>query len=118
MLFVENGDTEAFKADRNKLFVSDEKQIDNYTISFDMLHLYMSVVCTYNCRGIFKNIFGVAILFFVGLCSQTATKGSELQFLCTQGTLQGRRVEDHRMMCIRHLCLITLIIYPNNTLHI
>ena len=62
MLFVENGDTEAFKADRNKLFVSDEKQIDNYTISLDMLHLYMSVVCTYNCRGIFKNIFGVAIV--------------------------------------------------------
>ena len=62
MLFVESGDTEAFKADRNKLFVSDEKQIDNYTISFDTLHLYMSVVCTYNCRGIFKNIFGVAIV--------------------------------------------------------
>ena len=61
MLFVENGDTEAFKADRNKLFVSDEKQIDNYTIRLDMLHL-MSVVCTYNCRGIFKNIFGVAIV--------------------------------------------------------
>ena len=39
MLFVENGDTEAFKADRNKLFVSDEKQIDNYTIRLDMLHL-------------------------------------------------------------------------------
>ena len=39
MLFVESGDTEAFKADRNKLFVSDEKQIDNYTIRLDMLHL-------------------------------------------------------------------------------
>ena len=35
-----------------------------------------------------------------------ATKGAELQFLCTQGTLQGERVEDHRMMFTRHLHLL------------
>ena len=37
--------------------------------------------------------------------SQQATKGSVLQFLCTQGTLQGGRVEDHRIMFTRHLHL-------------
>ena len=31
MLFFESGDTEVFKADRNKLFPINEKQIDNYT---------------------------------------------------------------------------------------
>ena len=31
MLFFENGDIEVFKADRNKLFASNEKQIDNHT---------------------------------------------------------------------------------------
>ena len=33
-------------------------------------------------------------------------EGAEPQFLCTQGTLQGGRVEDHRMMFIRHLHLV------------
>ena len=37
--------------------------------------------------------------------AEKATKGTELQFLCTQGTLQGGRVEDHRMMFTRHLHL-------------
>ena len=31
MLFFESGDIEVFKADRNKLFASNEKQIDNHT---------------------------------------------------------------------------------------
>ena len=37
--------------------------------------------------------------------AEKATKGTELQILCTQGTLQGGRVEDHRMMFTRHLHL-------------
>ena len=54
--------------------------------------------------------------FFCGCCSllifvaQKATKGTELQFLCTQGTLQGGRVEDHRIMFIMHLHLTQLYI--------
>ena len=31
MLFFESGDTRVFKGDRNKLFASNEKQIDNHT---------------------------------------------------------------------------------------
>ena len=31
MLFFESEHTEVFKADRNKLFASNEKQIDNHT---------------------------------------------------------------------------------------
>ena len=31
MLFFESGDTRVFKDDRNKLFASNEKQIDNHT---------------------------------------------------------------------------------------
>ena len=33
--------------------------------------------------------------------AKKAGKGTEPQ--CTQGTLQGERVEDHRLMFIRHL---------------
>ena len=57
MLFFESGDTEVFKADRNKLFASSEKQIDNHTLMPDMFYSYMSVMCTYHHRGVFKNIF-------------------------------------------------------------
>ena len=46
ILFFESGDTKVFKAVRNKLFSSNEKQIDNHTIMLDMLHSYLSVVCT------------------------------------------------------------------------
>ena len=46
-----------FKATKNKLFASNEKQIDNCTLMLDMPHSYMSVVYTYHCRGVFKNIF-------------------------------------------------------------
>ena len=105
-----------FKADRNKPYASNEKQIDNHTLMLDMLHSNMSVMCTYHCRGVFKNIFWCcSLLIFV---AKKPAKGTELQFLCTQGTLQGGRVEDHRMMCTRHLHLITTIIYSSNTLHI
>ena len=61
MLFFESEDTEVLKADRNKLFASNEEQIDNHTLLFDMFHSNMSVVCTYHCRGIFINIYGVAV---------------------------------------------------------
>ena len=50
-------------------------------------------------------------IFWCGCCSlwtfvaKKATKGTELQFLCTQGTLQGGKVEDHRMMFTNHLHL-------------
>ena len=81
MLFFESGDTEVFKADRSKLFASNKRQIDNHTLMLDMLHSYMSVVCTCHCRGVFKKVF----------------------FLVTQGNLQGRRVEDHRMIFTWHL---------------
>ena len=57
MLFFESGDTEVFKAARNMLFASYEKQIDNDTLVLDMLHSYMPVVFTYNCRGVYKNAF-------------------------------------------------------------
>ena len=83
MLFFESGDTEVFKADRSKLFASNKRQIDNHTLMLDMLHSYMSVMCTYHCRGVFKKVFFV-----------------------TQGNLQGERVEDHRMMFTWHLYLM------------
>ena len=71
MLFFKSKDTEVFKADRNKLFASNEKQTDNHTLMLDMLHSNMSVVCTYHCRGIFhEKYFLVWLLFFVDLCSQ------------------------------------------------
>ena len=47
MLFFERGDTEVFKADRSKLFASNEKQIDYHTLNLDMLYSYMLVVYTY-----------------------------------------------------------------------
>ena len=34
MLFFESGDIEVFKVDRNNLFASNEKQIDNHTHIF------------------------------------------------------------------------------------
>ena len=37
MLFSGGKDTEVMKADRNKLFPSNEKQIDNHTLMVDML---------------------------------------------------------------------------------
>ena len=64
MLYFESKDTEVFKADRNKLFVSNEKQIDNHSLMHDVLHSNMSVVHTYHCRGV------LVLLFLVDLCSQ------------------------------------------------
>ena len=53
LFFLFSEDTEVFKADRNKLFASNEKQTDNHTLMLDTLHSNMSVVCTYYCRGVF-----------------------------------------------------------------
>ena len=77
-LLFESNDTEVFKADRNKLFASNEKQIDNDTLIIDVLRLNMSVVCTYHCRDVFKKNFLVWLLFFVDLVAKKATKGTEL----------------------------------------
>ena len=57
MLLFESGDTGVFKTDRNKLFANNKRLIDNHTLILDMLHSYMSVVCTYYCRGVFKKVF-------------------------------------------------------------
>ena len=108
MLFFESEDTEVFEVGRNKLFARNEKQTDNHTLMLDMLHSNMSVVCTYHCRGVFhEKYFLVWLLFFV---AKKAGRGTELQFLCTQGTLQGGRVEDHRLMFTRHLHLPQLYV--------
>ena len=48
MLFSESKDTDVFKADRNKLFASNEKLTDNHTLMLDMLHSNISVVRTYS----------------------------------------------------------------------
>ena len=45
--FFLNEDREVFKADRNKLFASNEKQTDNHTSMLDMLLSNMSVMCIY-----------------------------------------------------------------------
>ena len=71
MFFFNSEDTEVFNANRNKLFASNEKQINNHTLALDLLYLYMSVVCTYHCRGVLKNIFWCSYCSgFVDLCGQ------------------------------------------------
>ena len=70
MLFFQSEDTEVFKADRNKLFASNEKQTDNHTSMLDMLHSNILVECTYHWRDVFyEKYFLVCLLFFVDLCS-------------------------------------------------
>ena len=71
-----------------------------------MFHSNMSVVCTCHCRGVFKNIFWYGCCSLLIFVAKKVTKGTELQFLCTQGTLLGGKVEDHRMMFTRHLHLV------------
>ena len=72
---------EIFKDDRNKLFASNEKQIDNHTLMLDILHTYISVVCTYHCRGVFKKIVWCGCCSLLIFVARKATKGTELQFL-------------------------------------
>ena len=119
MLFFERGDTEVFKAARNKLFASNEKQIDNHTLVLDMLHTYMSVVYTYHWRSVFKNSIWYGCCSLLIFVAKRAIKGTEVQVLCMQGTLQGGRVEDHTMMFIGHFHLsqsyVQAILYFHKT---
>ena len=50
-----------------------------------------------------KNIFWWGCCSLLIFVAKRAGRGTELQFLCTQGTLQGGRVEDHRLMSTRQL---------------
>ena len=69
-----------FKADRGKLFATNEKQIDNHTLMLDMFQSYMLVVCTYYCRGVFKNVFQCGCCSLLIFVAKKATRGTELQF--------------------------------------
>ena len=69
---------------------------------FSLIH----VSSAYHCWGVFKTIvwyYFCSLLIFV---AEKSTKGTELHFLCKQGTLQGGRTEDHRRMFPRHLHLL------------
>ena len=50
-----------------------------------------------------KNIFWCGCCSLLIFVAKKAGKGTELQFLCTQGTLPGGRVDDHRLMFTRYL---------------
>ena len=50
-----------------------------------------------------KNIFWCGCCSLLIFVAKKFGKSTELQFLCTQGTLQGGRVEDHRLMFTRQL---------------
>ena len=76
-------DREVFKADRNKLFASNEKQTDSHTLMLVMLYSNMSVLCTYLYIGAFKKIFWCGFCSLLIFLAKKATKGTELQFLCT-----------------------------------
>ena len=106
MLFFESEDTEVSKADRNALFASNKKQIDIHTLMLDMLHsnncqLYVLI----NVEVYLKDFFWCGCCFFFYLCSHKSYQRHWTSILCTQGTLQGGCVEDHRMMFSRHLHL-------------
>ena len=53
--------------------------------------------------SVMKNISWCGCCSFLIFIAKKAGKGTELQFLSTQGTLQDGRVEDHRLMFTRHL---------------
>ena len=53
--------------------------------------------------SVMKNISWCGCCSFLIFIAKKAGKDTELQFLSTQGTLQGGRVEDHRLMFTRHL---------------
>ena len=74
VLFFKSGDTGVVKADRNKLFASDKRQINNHTLMLD-------INFTHTCQ----------------LCVPSIVEVSLKRFFFTQGNLQGGRVEDHRM---------------------
>ena len=47
--------------------------------------------------------FAVAVVLCWSFQPKKAGKSTELKFLCTQGTIQGGRVEDHKLMFTRQL---------------
>ena len=101
----------SFKADRNKLFASNEKQTDNHTSMLDMLHSNISVVRTNHCRDVFhEKYFWCGCRSLLIFVAKKVGEGTELQFLCIRGTLQGGWVENHRLMFTRQLQLPQLYI--------
>ena len=105
LLFFDSKDTEVLKADRNKLVASNEKQTDKFIP-------YCLTCITQTCLLSVSTIVKVSVMkniSWCGCCSllifvaKNAGKGTEVQFLCTQATLQGARVEDHRLMFTRLL---------------
>ena len=105
LLFFDSKDTEVLKAERNKLVASNEKQTDKFIP-------YCLTCITQTCQLSVSTIVKVSVMkniSWCGCCSllifvaKNAGKGTEVQFLWTQGTLQGGRVEDHRLMFTRHL---------------
>ena len=84
-----------------------------------MLHTYMSVVYTYHWRSVFKNSFWYGCCSLLIFVAKRAIKGTEVQVLCMQDTLQGGRVEDHTMMFIGHFHLpqsyVQAILYFHKT---
>ena len=61
MLCFESRDTEVFKAVRNKLFASNEKQIDNHTLMLDKLththQLRISTILEVSLKILFSVVF-------------------------------------------------------------
>ena len=105
MLFFESKDTEVFMADRNKLVPSSEKQTDKFipyclTCFTQTCQLCVSTIVKVS---FMKSIFLCGCCSFLNFVAKKGRKDTELQLLCTQGTLQGGRVEEHRLMFIRHL---------------
>ena len=80
MLFFNSEDTEVFKADRNKLFASNEKQIDNHTLMLDILDSNMSVVRTYHCRSVFKKIFWCGCYSLLNFVAKKLRKALNFNF--------------------------------------
>ena len=108
-------DIEVFKADRNKLFASNEKQIDDHTLMLDMLHSNMSVVCIYQCRCAFKNIPWCGCCSLLIVVAKKANKGTEIQYLCTQGTLQEEKTPE---WCLLGTCTYHNYIFKQYSTHV
>ena len=83
ILLFQRGDTEAFKAARNKLFACNEKQIDNHTLVLDMLYSYMSVVLPTIEEVTLKLFFWCGCCSLLIFVAKTVIKGTQLQCLCT-----------------------------------
>lgn len=66
-----------------------EKQIDNDALMLDIFHSYMPVVCTFHDMGVSKKIvwYMYSCCFLLIFVAKKATNRTELQLLCTQGSL-------------------------------